>query len=127
MEAKKHVTELHSERTEWINKLQFFKDDIAALKNRLEEIVALNSKNDIRAQVEHFQNQFIRQLEVNDELRHQINREEQAFVAAESKNPVATDHKTAPDHTHLRDQVETYEKLFKELRTEFNSFVSKTL
>ncbi len=127
MEAKKHLTELHSERTEWLNNLQFFKDDITTLRKRLEEIVSLNSKNDIRAQVEHFQNQFVRQLEVNDELRHEINAEEQAFVASESKNPVATDHKTAPDHTVLRDKVETYAKLFKELRAEFNLFVSKTL
>lgn len=127
MEVKKHVTELHAERKEWLNTLQFYKDDIISLRKRLEEVVAANSKTEVRAQVEHFQNQFVRHLEVNDELRHQINANEQAFVAEESKNPVATDHKSAPDHADLRDKVATYEKLFKELRDEFNTFVSKTL
>lgn len=127
MENKKHVSALHSERIEWLNTLQFFKDDIQSLQNRLEEIVKANTKTEITAMVESFQNQFIRQLEVNDELRHKINAAEVAFANEESKNPVATDHKLAPDHVELRDEVDTYSNLFKALRNDFNTFASKTL
>lgn len=127
MENKKHVTALHSERTEWLNTLLFFKDDIQSLQKRLAEIIVANTKTDITAQVESYQNQFIRQLEVNDELRHKINAAEALFVNEEAKNPVATDHKLAPDHVELRDEVNTYSHLFKALRSEFNTFASKIL
>ncbi len=127
MENKKHVSALHSERIEWLSTLQFFKDDIQSLQNRLEEIVKANTKMEITAMAESYQNQFIRQLEVNDELRHKINAAEVAFASEESKNPVATDHKLAPDHVELRDEVDTYSNLFKSLRNDFNTFASKTL
>ncbi|MES2382295.1 MAG: hypothetical protein V4538_14710 [Bacteroidota bacterium] len=127
MENKKHVSALHSERKEWLNTLQFFKDDIQSLQNRLEEIVKANTKKEMTALVESYQNQFIRQLEVNDELRHKINAAEVAFASEESKNPVATDHKLAPDHVELRDEVDTYCNLFKALRDGFNTFASKVL
>jgi hypothetical protein len=32
-----------------------------------------------------------------------------------------------PDHTLLRDKVETYDKLFAELKAEFDRFLSKNM
>lgn len=127
MESRKHVTELHTDRVEWLKKLMFYKDDVASHLNRLAEVVQNNNKIEVTSMAEHFQNLFIRQLEVNDELRHEINEESRLFAVTEAQNPVATDRKLATDHTVLRDKVETYEKLFNELRLEFNTFVSKTL
>ena len=127
MEARKHVTELHTDRVEWLKKLMFYKDDLASHLNRLAEVVQNNNNIEVTSMAEHFQNQFIRHLEINDELRHEINDESRLFAETEALNPVATDRKLATDHTELRDKVETYEKLFNELRHEFNTFVSKTL
>lgn len=127
MENKMHLTNLHSERNNWIKHLAFYKDECASIQNRLGEIVSANSKIEVTAQVEHFQNQLVRQNEVIDILKHDIHQAEAAMAAQVEANPVATDRKTAPDHTHLRDQFETFEKLFTELKTEFNTFAAKTL
>jgi len=127
MEVRKHVTELHTDRVEWLKKMMFYKDDLASHLNRLSEVVQNNSSIEVTSMAEHFQNQFIRQLEVNDVLCHEINDESRLFAEIEAQNPVATDRKLAIDHSELRDKVETYEKLFNDLRHEFNTFVSKTL
>lgn len=50
---------LHSEHREWLNKLDFYKDDLVVLRQRLEEVAARNTLREIMAQVEHFQNLFI--------------------------------------------------------------------
>lgn len=126
MESRKHLTDLHAEHNEWINALKFYKDDLSALNNRLQELVVNNSKVEILAQIEHFQNQFIRQSEVIDILVHDIKAEENNIVKNIQANPTASDHRSAPDHSELRDRYQTFEKLFKELREEFNTFASRT-
>jgi predicted nuclease with TOPRIM domain len=126
MEARKHLSELHQEHLTWIKSLEFYKDELQTLNNRLGELVTANSDNAIRAQIEHFQNQFIRQNEVIDELKHDIKASENEIIANISNNPVASDHRSAPDHTELRDRFETFEKIYSELKNEFQAFASKT-
>jgi hypothetical protein len=86
-----------------------------------------NNGSDIKAMIEHFQNQFIRQLEVIDELSHDIREAESKLTDAIMKNPVATDRKTAPDEKDLRSQAETFNYLFNELKKEYHQFLSKSL
>lgn len=127
MDTKVHLTDLHTERNNWNQSIAFWKDDLGSMQNRLESIVSANSKTEVTAQVEHFQNQFIRQREVLDILKHDIHEAEADMAREVEANPVATDRKTAPDHGHLRDQVVTFEKLYAELKTEFNTFAAKVL
>lgn len=126
MDNKVHLTDLHSERNEWLKLLAFAKDEIQSFENRLAEIVKANNKVEVTAQVEHFQNQFIRQKEVMDILRHNINESENLMAKQIEANPVATDHKTAPDHTDMRDEVKTFENIYNDLKVEFLKFAAKS-
>jgi uncharacterized coiled-coil DUF342 family protein len=127
MEAKTHISDLHSEHTEWLNKLAFTKDEIQSFNNRLAEVIKANNTIEVAANVEHFQNQFIRQREVIDELRHEIKQYENSLIMQVEANPVASDHRIVVDHPGLRDQMETFERIYAELKIEFNHFLSKTL
>jgi uncharacterized coiled-coil DUF342 family protein len=127
MEAKTHISDLHSEHTEWLNKLSFNKDEIQTFNNRLAEVIKANNTIEVAANVEHFQNQFIRQREVIDELRHEIKQYENSLIMQVEANPVASDHRIVVDHPGLRDQMETFERIYAELKIEFNHFLSKTL
>lgn len=127
METKVHLTDLHTERQTWLQAMAFSKDEIGSFENRLAEIMKANTQQDITSMVEHFQNQFIRQREVMDILIHDIHAAEAAMAQQVEANPVATEHKTAPDHTALRDRAETFTNLFAELKAEFNKFAAKTL
>ena len=127
METKVHLTDLHTEKQAWLSTLALAKDEIETFEKRLGEIVVANSIKDTTALVEHFQNQCIRQREVMDILKHDIQASERILVKQIESNPVATDHKTGPDHSALREEMETFERLFKELKVDLNKFAAKTL
>jgi hypothetical protein len=124
MEGAKIET-LHTEHREWLNKLDFYKQDLAFLKNRLEEVAAKNTASDVMAFVEHFQNQFIIQKNEIDEFRHAIKEHENHLEAAFNNNPTAFDKQRLTDHPEMRERMERFEKLFQELRMELLKFVAK--
>ena len=126
METKKYLSDLHKEHVDWSEHLNFFKDEIGSFKHKLEEIVTNNSETRILAQVEHFQNQFIRQEEVIDELMHEINVEEDKVVR-NAKGDVESDHTLGDENMELVDQMKTFDKIYDELKDEFNQFVKNAL
>lgn len=122
-----HIGDLHFAHMEWLNALAFYKEELSIFERRLEDIVRRNSKAEVMAELEHFQNQFIREKEVIDELRHDIKQHEN-FLEKEAKDhPVAIDHRSFKDHAGLRDRFHTFEKLYKELKAEYQQWLAKRL
>jgi seryl-tRNA synthetase len=122
-----HITDLHSDHSLWLNSLSFFKEEINILERRLEEVAKRNTESDVLAHLEHFQNQYIRQREVIDELRHDIKQHENSLEHAVKENATAVDHRLFPDHTDLRDRVITFEKLYADLKAELMRWLSERL
>jgi hypothetical protein len=123
----KPIADLHAEHKEWLTKLDFYKDETAIMRNRLEEIASKNTSKEILAQVEHFQNQLIVQKENIDEIRHVVKNHENYLESRVTENASASDQQRAQDHTKMRERVNGFEKIFTELRHEFNRFLSKTM
>jgi hypothetical protein len=120
-----YIGDLHFDNMEWINALQFYKEELGIFERRLEEIVSRNSKTEVLAELEHFQNQFIREREVIDELRHDIKAGENLLAKAAKAHPVAIDHRYFTDHTELRDRFQTFEKIYRELKAEFHRWLTR--
>lgn len=118
---------LHQEHLEWLNKLDFYKDDIAILKRRIEEVASKNTGHDVMAMIEHFQNQLIIQRNELDEFRHAIKEHENEVEAAVKSNPTATNRQRLSDDPMLRTRMERYETIFNEMRMELYRFLSKSL
>lgn len=121
----KPLAELHTENAEWIKRLDFYMDEIRIMRSRIEEIDAKNTAHDVRAQVEHFQNQLILQRNHVDELRHAIIDHESYIVNRANENPVALEKQRLHDHPVLRGRILDFERIFKELRAELNKFLAK--
>jgi hypothetical protein len=119
------VSDLHFELNLWLNELKFYKDEIKIFNRRLEDIVSRNTDKEVMRQIEHFQNQYIRQIEVIDELRHEVKQHENILEENALDNPIAVDHRYFEDHTELRDQADQFKKIYKELKVEFMRFLSK--
>ncbi len=119
-----HSTDLHSDHHLWLNSLSFFKEEITILERRLEEVAKRNTEREMLAQLEHFQNQYIRQREVIDELRHDIKQHEHTLEKAVKEHATAGDHRLFPDHDELRDRMITFEKLYAELKGELMRWLS---
>ncbi len=124
MKTEKIYT-LHEENKDWMNDLLFYRDEIAIMKNRLGEITKKNTSKEILAQVEHFQNQFILQADTIDNLKHEINLNNDAISHEIQKNDVALERRRMEDHAVLREKVIYFRKIFSFLKTEFNVFLSK--
>lgn len=119
------LSDLHFEHTTWLNALTFYKEEIGIFERRLEEVTARNTSQEVRARSEHFQNQYIREREVIDELRHDITIHENSLEKEVREHPVAVDHRYFKDHGDLRDRMATFEKLYRELKGEFHRWVAQ--
>lgn len=121
----KGLYQLHEEHKQWLNNLNFYKDELVIMQNRISEIAQKNSAKEILANVEHFQNQFIIQKEQIDIISHEIKLHEQALEKEVNKNETAVDHRKFPAHKDENEKIETFDKIFNELRKELNTFLSK--
>lgn len=121
---KKHIDDLHFEHQLWASEAKFYADELKIYQKRLEEVASKNNSPEIRAQVEHFQNKFIIQKEQLDILNHEVTVHEQ-FLANQAKaNPVAIDHQLFADHTTMHDRMDTFHKIYKDLKDEFKRFLA---
>lgn len=115
----------HEENTQWVSKLQFYRDELQLLNGRLEEIATKNNQAEVLKEVEHFQNQWIIQRNNIDEILHKVNENEQSLLDEIKRNPVAVDHRKMEYHAEEKELVDGFEKNFNDLRTAFNRFASK--
>lgn len=127
MEKRAHMGEIHQNFTTWMKNLAFCKDELGTWQNRLDEVAAKNNNPEILRQVEQFQNQFIRQREVMDLLSHDLKLADAALAQNAAENPVASDRRLFDQPEGLQDQVATFEKLYGELKTDFEKFLSPVL
>jgi len=125
MKTGEKIYTQHADHTEWLSKMKFYTDEIKILKNRLGEIADKNNRKDVLANVENFKNQLIIQKNTIDEISHIINLEEYAIQKEIIKNPVAIDHREMKSNKEVKNNVDTFEKNFNELRADFKTFAAK--
>jgi DNA repair exonuclease SbcCD ATPase subunit len=122
---RKHIDELHFDNKLHLNQLAFYKQELEIFKHRLEEVASKNTKTEVTAQIEQYQNQFIRQLEVHDELRHKLKQHENQLEEAAKNNPTAIDHVLFNDNSALNEEIERYATLYAEMKDNFYRFLSE--
>lgn len=118
-----YLKDLHFEHKIWESELSFYKEELKIFQQRLGDVSLKNTKHEVQAQIEHFQNQFIRQNEVIDEYRHQINEHEGHLITETEKNPTAIEHRYFTDHKEMRDNMQIFRRLYGELKHEFMNFL----
>jgi len=73
MNNKANIRHWHNTYNDWLRALDFYKDEIGILTERLTEMAGKNTGHEVAAQVEHFQNAFLLHRNNIDELKHAIN------------------------------------------------------
>lgn len=122
---KEFIYDQHQKHQDWLSRLDFYKEEIQILKERLQEITSKNNSAEVLVDVEHFQNQFIVQRNNIDELAHSIKVHEAKIVKEIESNPVAVEHRKMEAHEEEEDFMTYFEKNFSELRETYNRFSSK--
>jgi len=123
METKEFIYDQHQKHLDYLNRLEFYTEEIAILKERLSEVTSKNTDKEVLKQVEHFQNQFIIQRNNIDELKHIIKIHENELQMEVAKNPTAVDHRKVSVDDNTQDFMRYFEQNFNELRKEFNLFL----
>ncbi len=111
--------------SEWLKGLEFYDAEIDIMQNRLLEIVKKNNGKEMMAEVEHFQNQFIVQRDNIDQLQHDIRLHDKEVATEAQAHAGKMKSSGLDEHSKLQEQVESFEKVFNELRQEFKGFLSK--
>ncbi|RYF84709.1 MAG: hypothetical protein EON98_08495 [Chitinophagaceae bacterium] len=123
MFATTTIPKLHLEYQRWMNELSFYKEEIRIFERHLEGLITKNTDVVVTSQVEHFQNQFIREKEVIDELKHKLHRSEKQLagfvkeVSGLGLNSIRMD-----NHPNLREDMKTFRKIYADLKEEFRRF-----
>jgi hypothetical protein len=119
---------LHVEYQSWIAELNFDIELIRIFEGHLEYIASQTSSKKVLAKVEQFQNQFIRQREVIDELRHDLNVSEKQLAAfVRDMAPIGYENERLDNHSELREKFLTFRDLFEEMKIRFRYFESEHL
>lgn len=126
MENKATISDIHADLINWVKELVFYKEELKTFQVRLEEVVRRNNHHDILAEVEHFQNQFIRQNEVIDELKHEFKQYDGDVVRNVLNANGSGDQAAVQMPPELLDQHDTFIKLYAEMKSDFEKFLSKT-
>jgi hypothetical protein len=110
-----------------MDELAFCKEEITYFEHRLEGMIADITARDLLADIEHFQNQFIREREVIDELIHEIKiRQQEVAHMAQSEKELDHDYQMKR-HVKLGDRVIRFNELYGDLKISFNRFSVKWL
>jgi len=121
-----HISRMNNEQSDWQRGLDFYKDEIKIHAHRLSDVSGMYApKDEMKPQVEHFQNQFIVQRENIDQLAHDLGSFEKK-VSHETE--VMAEHikaETLSEHDVLRDRYSALENTINDLRHEHNTFLAK--
>jgi hypothetical protein len=119
--------QFYHENQTWLRSLDFFKQENTFLKNRLSEVVDHRTDKEFLALAEQFQNQFILKDEFIDELRHDINLQQQVLKDDHSISLKPENNKITKKQVKLRNEMEYMEKDFTHLKNEFNKYLASVL
>lgn len=124
MHTKEQLSEMKTEHDEWQNRIKFYRDEIKQFNHHLGKVAKPGAPRELMASVEHFQNQFILQAEVLDIIRHDFKQHENLIESLEKPEVPAPNEGIQKTHTVQREKLDQFEKIFHELRGEFNVFLN---
>lgn len=124
----KSIRELHFDHELWLIEMAFWKQEIEVLDKYLAAVNASYSDTVVRAEVEHFQNQFIIQLNFINSLKNDVKAQESLISLLEKDiSNKKLQQKKADDEYDIRDRMLTNQKLYVELKQSFKQWLSNKL
>ncbi|ULQ58005.1 hypothetical protein KJS94_07295 [Flavihumibacter rivuli] len=123
---QKSPIQLHIDHELWLNELGFYKEELKVLDKYLLEAAGKNNSKEFSLELEHYQNQLVRQKDVLDELLHDIRLHEQELVKKiQEVNEIQAQKMKLDDHEEARDRVDMYKKLYAEFKHSLLAFIGK--
>ncbi len=116
---------INAEFSSWLRGIDFYQDEINIMNKRLKDVANRNSAIEAKKQVEQFQNQFEVHGEQLKKLKHSLNNHGTNIESDLISHHGQLERNTISQHDNMRDEYVNTEKLFNEMRHDFNRFLSK--
>lgn len=112
---------------DWLRELAFFKQEIAYLRKRLEEVASKNTNKEVLIEVEHYENKF-RIMSVHvDELHHDVNLRNEALKKEAFEKPNYISVKMIDEDENLIDLMHDTSTDFHQTKKEYYNFLSRVM
>ncbi|HVW13284.1 MAG TPA: hypothetical protein VHB54_05670 [Mucilaginibacter sp.] len=118
----KHIGNLHNDA---LRGLAFYKQELGILQERLQEIAGDNTGDEVEKQIGHFQDQFYIHGERINELNHEIQKNQRDLGYELGHSAGFANDDTVAANKDMYEQYVIEERLFNEMRHEFNRFAAK--
>lgn len=112
------------ELIDWTASVGFYLQETAIFEERLKEVTSKNTKPEILAVTEHFQNVFIIQKESLGVLGNDITRQKERLAKDIKDNTTFNDLETVDIQFLLRERIHASEKIFLENKHSFYRFLA---
>jgi predicted ATP-binding protein involved in virulence len=118
----KTLDKQHHNYVQWLGDLSFHKDELSQFEQQLQQLIVRSNK-ELLPRFEHFQNAFIRQHEVVDELSHEIGVVDQHLISVrDGAQTLVVDR--VLDYDQISAKMETFHKLYRDLKSEYLEFLA---
>lgn len=125
MEITTQPTDLIEQINSWKEEVNEVREDAKLMQERLEQIARSSAPREVMQKVEHFENRLLRQREVADETFHDL-KQCAKKISAEAQT-VIHDDRPVCDYDTMSNRMEIFQKLFVELKEDFNHFMVSEL
>lgn len=124
METMTSAASIEKEHLTWLKHIDFYKSQLQVMEKELQLFAKESSSKKVAPRIEQFQNQFIRQREVLDVLRHNIKQHENEI---ERMTRFALEYlrdRVTKEHLIVRAEFRRYVELFIEMEQDFHDFLA---
>ncbi len=125
MKNRTNIKYIKNLNNDGLRGITFYKQELIILQERLQEIAGDNTAREVQEKVEHFQNQFLIHGNKLDVLKHDIHVNDEDIEAEIMLTGTQVSQSVAAEHARIHDRYQTEEKIFNELRKEFNRFAAQ--
>ncbi|MGB3008392.1 MAG: hypothetical protein WBC06_17890 [Chitinophagaceae bacterium] len=119
------ISNLDSDLNLWEKGLEFYRDELSLLGNRLIEVSSRNTKQEAFEGIEHFQNQFMIQRKNIQDIKHEVKSYKNSISSDVYHHDGQVNTELIEEGKILKDKYESFERIMNGLRHEFNAFLSK--
>lgn len=124
METMTSAAIIETEHLTWLKNLDFYKAQISVMEKELAGFAKESTSKKVGPRVEQFQNQFIRQREVIDTIRHSVKQHENEI---ERMTRFALEYlrdRVTKDHMLLKAEYKRFVELFMGMEQDFHDYLA---
>jgi hypothetical protein len=124
MDTMTSSASIEKEHITWLKHLDFYKAQLVVMEKELALFAKESTSKKVGPKVEQFQNQFIRQRDVIDTLKHNVKQHENEI---ERMTRFALEYlrdRVTRDHLILKEEYKRFVELFIEMEQDFHDFLA---